>query len=98
MKLGVEHLIDDFSCGWADIGSPVEQASRRPLLMLMITRHVLWLGAVSALSLAAWILGDQVTLMVNLHQTAGGFQFNMVTNKLMWHRVVVAAIFKEKCK
>jgi hypothetical protein len=39
------------------------------------------------------MLGDQVTLMVDLHQTVGGFQFNMVANKLSRNRVVVTAIF-----
>ena len=59
----------------------------------MITRHVLRLSTVSALPLATRVLGDQVTLMVDLHQTVGGFQFDMVTNKLMGNRVVVTAIF-----
>jgi len=31
--------------------------------------------------------------MVDLHQTVGGFQFDIVANKLMGNRVVVAAIF-----
>lgn len=93
MRLSVQHLIDDFSRCRADIGSPVEQASRRPLLMLMVTRHVLWLSAVSTLPLAAWMLSDQVTLVVDLHLTVGGFQLDMVANQLMGNRVVVTAIF-----
>lgn len=92
MMLGVKHLINDFSCSWADIGSPVEQASRRPFLMLLMTRHVLCVGAISTLSLAAWMLDDQVTLVVELQQTVGSFQLNIVANQLMGNRVVVTAI------
>lgn len=61
--------------------------------MLMVAWHVLWLGAVSSLSLATWMLGHQVTLMVDLHQAIRGFQLDMVTNKLMGNRVVMTAIF-----
>lgn len=32
-------------------------------------------------------------LMVDLHQTVGGFQLDMVANQLMGNRVVVTAIF-----
>lgn len=37
--------------------------------------------------------GNQVTLMVDLHQTVGGFHFDMITNRLMGNRVAMAGMF-----